>query len=96
MHSALDLNHFTVSDWKAINRNTLMGSLSLTLPSGLVIHNCLFHQKGDSRWIQLPSQSYQLNGEKKYTKILEFETKEAHARFQRAALDAVDAAGVRA
>ena len=38
-----------VWDWKAYQKNTLRGFLSLTLPSGLVIHNCTLHQKDGAR-----------------------------------------------
>lgn len=80
-----------VTDWKAHKTNTLQGFLSLTLPSGLVIHNCGLHQKGTARWIGLPSRQFRKgDGSTGYSPIIEFATKDAQRRFQAAALEAVD------
>jgi DNA-binding cell septation regulator SpoVG len=80
-----------ISDWKAFQKNTLQGFLSLTLPSGLVIHNCTLHQKDGSRWIGLPARQYAKDdGTTSYTPLVEFSTKDARQRFQTAALEALD------
>lgn len=83
---------FIVSNWKAYEKNTLRGFLSLTLPSGLVIHNCTYHEKADARWIGLPARQYSKDdGTTSYTPLIEFNTKDIRQRFQAAALRAVDA-----
>jgi hypothetical protein len=80
-----------VTDWKAYEKNTLRGFLTLTLPSGLVIHNCTLHQKDGSRWIGLPARQYSKDdGSTGYTPLIEFTTKDVRLRFQAAALEAVD------
>lgn len=80
-----------VTDWKAYEKNTLRGFLSLTLPSGLVIHNCTLHQKDGARWIGLPARQYSKDdGSTSYTPLIEFAAKEVRLRFQVAALEAVD------
>ena len=80
-----------VSNWQAHQKNTLQSFLSLTLPSGLVIHNCTFHRQGEARWIGLPSRHYvKDDGSTSYAPLVEFATKEARQRFQAEALDAVD------
>jgi len=80
-----------VSNWKDYPKNTLRGFLSLTLPSGLVIHNCCLHEKGGARWIGLPSQRYNKpDGSVAYTPVVEFASMDARQRFQRAALEAAD------
>jgi DNA-binding cell septation regulator SpoVG len=86
---------FAISDWKAIDKNTLRGVFMLHLPSGMVIHNVMLHRKNDCRWIALPAKEYQVNGERKFARIIEFDSKETHERFQAAALAAIDAAGVK-
>ena len=43
-------------DWTARESNTLRGFCTLRLPSGLVLHDCSVHQKGDRRWIGLPGR----------------------------------------
>jgi hypothetical protein len=80
-----------VTNWKAHEKNTLRGFLSINLPSGLVIHNCTLHQKNGSRWLGLPARQYvKDDGSTSYTPLIEFATKDARQRFQAAALEAVD------
>jgi DNA-binding cell septation regulator SpoVG len=82
---------FLVSDWKAYEKGTLRGFLSLTLPSGLVIHNCTLHHKGDSRWIGLPARQFTKDdGTKSFSPIIEFVSNEARNRFRDAAVEAVE------
>ena len=81
---------FRISDWKAIDNNTLKGVFTLHLPSGMQIHGAMLHQKNGTRWIGLPAREYQLTGERKFARIIEFDSKETHERFQAAALDAVE------
>ena len=81
-----------VTNWKAYQKNTLQGFLSLTLPSGLLLHNLTFHRKGGARWIGLPARQYaKEDGTTTYTPLIEFTTKEVRQRFQQAALAALDA-----
>jgi hypothetical protein len=80
----------SVSEWKAFEKNTLKGFLSLVLPSGLILRGCSYHQKSDARWIGLPAREYIKDGAKTWAPIVEFTDAEARQRFQRAALQAVD------
>ena len=80
-----------VSNWKPYEKNTLRGFMTLTLPSGLVIHNCALHQKDNSRWIGLPARQYTAtNGTVSWSPMVEFASKEARYAFQDAALEAID------
>ena len=81
---------FVVTNWKAYEKNTLRGFLSLTLPSGLIIHNCTLQEKDGSRWIGLPARPYTKDGSTSYALLIEFATKEARQPFQTMALEAVD------
>jgi hypothetical protein len=87
------------SDWKTVERNTLRGFCTLKLPSGLIIRECTWHVKDDSEWIGLPSRP-QLDkdgntrrdtatGRPLYVPVVEIAGKDARARFQAAALQAV-------
>jgi hypothetical protein len=90
------------SDWRPMVRNSLQGFLTVRLePSGLVLRECPLHTKGNKRWVGLPSKP-QLDAEgchridpttnkKLYTPIVEITGTEARDRFQKAALEAVDA-----
>jgi hypothetical protein len=89
------------SDWRPMQRNTLEGFLTLTLrPSGIVLRECSLHVKGEKRWIGLPSKP-QIDaegrhrtdpetGRKLYSPLIEILGKDEKARFQAAALAAVD------
>jgi hypothetical protein len=89
------------SDWRPMQRNTLLGFLTLTLtPSGIVLRECSLHVKGEKRWIGLPSKP-QMDaegrhrtdpdtGKKLYNPIVEIAGKEQRERFQKAALAAAD------
>jgi DNA-binding cell septation regulator SpoVG len=79
------------TNWKAFTKNTLQGFFTLTLPSGIVIHNCSLHRKNKGRWVGLPAQKYQkADGNTGFTPVIEFANAEARESFQSAALDAVD------
>jgi hypothetical protein len=90
----------TATDYREVRRNTLRGFCSLQLPSGLVLHECTYHEQGERRWIGLPGRP-QLDqdgkhridpatGKKAYTPVVEVRGKPARERFQSEALAAVD------
>jgi DNA-binding cell septation regulator SpoVG len=82
---------FQVTNWKPYTKNTLRGFFTVTLPSGLVIHNCTLHQKQDSRWVGMPSQKFtKEDGTTSYTPVIEFTNREASDRFRDAVLEALD------
>jgi hypothetical protein len=85
------LREMLVSDWKAHEKNTLRGFLSLTLPSGLVIHNCTFHRKNGARWIGLPARQYAKDdGTAGWQPIVGFLDEIVRAQFQADGLAALD------
>ena len=80
-----------VLDWKAHEKNTLQAFLSLSLPSGMILHGCSYHRRNDSRWIGVPSNKFtKADGSVSYTPIVEFTTDDAHRRFQQQAIACVD------
>jgi hypothetical protein len=83
-------NNFVVREWRPYQKNTLVGFLSLELPSGLVLHGCTLHQKNGSRWIGMPAKSFEKDGATTWAPLVEFASKEARERFQTAALEALD------
>jgi hypothetical protein len=91
---------FTASNWRPMDRNTLKGFLDITLPSGVRINDCTVHQKNEKRWVGLPARP-QTNkdgtprldpktGKQAWSASVEIPDPARRARFQRAALDAVD------
>ena len=82
---------FAVPEWKPFEKNTLRGFLSLELPSGMIIHGCTVHEKNGARWIGLPARQFQKpDGEKSWSPLIEFVSKDSREKFQAAALAAVD------
>jgi DNA-binding cell septation regulator SpoVG len=82
---------FLITSWKAHRKNSLQGFLSITLPSGLVVHNCTLHERNGVRWTGLPSRQYAKDdGTPAYAPVVEFSSNDAKKRFEAAALAAID------
>jgi DNA-binding cell septation regulator SpoVG len=83
-------NEFLVSNWKPYEKNSLRGFFSLTLPSGLIIHNCAVHQKGTARWVSLPARQLRKeDGSIAYSPVIDFAGTDERRRFQAVATKAV-------
>jgi DNA-binding cell septation regulator SpoVG len=80
-----------VRSWRPLVRHTLLGFLSLELPSGLVINDITVHEKAGSRWCSMPARQYEKDGEKQWAPLVDFANKETREAFQRLALEALDA-----
>ena len=83
------------SDWRAHERNTHEGFVSLTLPSGLVIHGCSLHVKNRQEWVALRGKA-QLDRDGQLRKdpngkqpVVDIPDRHTRDRFQRAAIAAV-------
>src|SRR5215470_2076349 len=81
----------TISDWKPLTNRSLKGFLTVTLPSGLIIHNCQLLEAAGKRWIGLPSRRFRLaDGSIKYQPLVEFTTKRAFRSFGQSVLRAIE------
>src|SRR5215510_4118839 len=81
----------TISNWKPLQNGSLRGFLTVTLPSGLIIHNCQLLEASRKRWIGLPARRFRLaDGSVKYEPLIEFTTKKALQGFRERALKALD------
>lgn len=84
-------SRFLASDWNPLEKATLLGFFTLTLPSGLVLKGCTYHKGHGSHWVSLPAQTYKdKNGDIAYTSIIDFASREVRARFQKQALSAIE------
>jgi len=80
-----------IADWKPRIQNTLRGFFSATLPSGIVLHNLMLHEKGETRWIGVPAREWTNDqGTKQYAKLIEFRDRATANRFRDALLEALD------
>jgi hypothetical protein len=77
-------------NWKPRKNGSLRGFFDVRLPSDLVIHGCMLHEKGDRRWIALPAQEYESQGERKFAPIVTFADRAADDRFRERTLNALD------
>ena len=81
----------SVSNWKPLNKGSLRGFLTLSLPNGLIIHNCRFLEVGERSWVGLPALCFQAaDGSINYRPVLDYKTKSARRNFEQAALHAVE------
>ena len=87
------VTQIVVSDWCPLRKaDSLQGFLTLTLPSGIVIHDCTWHKRDDGAcWIGLPAWQYQkADGSTAWARIVDFADCEAQRRFQKFAKEAVE------
>ena len=82
----------TVCNWKPLNSGSLRGFLVLTIPPGLIVHNCQLLEVGGRRWIGLPARRFLMaDGKVHYEPIVEFTDRKAYWQFERIALEVVEA-----
>ena len=80
-----------ITEWKPYSKNTLVGFFSATLPSGLILHDLMLHDRNGARWVAFPSREWKdAQGEKQYARFIEFRDRPAADRFRDAVLDALD------
>jgi hypothetical protein len=78
-------------------RNTLLGFAEIEIKDiGLTVRDVALHQKGGSRWAQLPAKPQikdgavvSIDGKAQYVCILEFGSREMRDEFSAAVVDAV-------
>lgn len=74
--------------YREYRRNTLHGFTDIVV-NGLKIKDCTHHQKNDQEWISFPSKSFEVEGQTKWTNILEWQTKADAWKFQDSAREAL-------
>lgn len=80
-----------ISNWKLHRKNTLVGFFTAALPSGLVLHNLMLHQKDEARWIGFPAREWtDQQGAKQYARFIEFKNRAAADQFRDHVLEALD------
>jgi hypothetical protein len=80
-----------IADWKPHHKHTLIGFASVRLPSGMVIHKVTVHEKGEARWVGLPSREWTNDqGVKQYAKLIEFTDRRIANKFRDQVLEALD------
>ena len=82
-----------VSNFRPITKGALRGFFTLTLPSGMVLHDCSLFEKDGKRWISPPSQKFTgKDGKTGYKPLVEFADRNTADNFRRQVLQAIEAA----
>jgi hypothetical protein len=79
-------HEFDAINWRLRESGALRGFFSLVLPSGMIVHDCQLFEKGDRRWIGLPTKQYESGGERKFAALIEFSDRQTEDRFREQAL----------
>lgn len=89
--STSSARHKLISEWKPINKNTLLGAFTVTLPSGMVIQGCMVHRTDGREWVALPGAAQidrdgtlkrGSDGKVEYKTLVRFVSKVIYERFQ--------------
>lgn len=88
-----------VVEWKAMERNSLRGFVSVRIPAmRLTIKDCTVHEQGDRRWVGLPGKAQigrdqeviRRDGKIQYSPTVAFDSKDVGEAFGAAVLRALD------
>jgi hypothetical protein len=73
--------------WTPVDRGSLVGYADLYVEKmGLEIYGCSLLEKNGSKWLNMPSKEYtNAQGEKKYSSVVRFRSKEHAEAFEKAA-----------
>jgi hypothetical protein len=81
-----------IIDYKPVGKGYLQGTFNLKIEKwgNCIMRDLCFFQKGDRKWITLPSRQYEENGEKKFFPLITFEDAKMLSTFQRQVLTALE------
>lgn len=81
-----------IFNYKPTNHETRKASFSVKIPKwgNFIIRELSYFQKGDQRWINFPSRSYEQDGKKKYYSFNGFEDQKTFQSFQEKVFEALD------
>lgn len=83
----------TVTNYKLLNKNTLIGIFDLALDSGITLYGMMLMAKNESRWISFPGrpivkdgQASMKDGKQEYAKLIEIPDRERRDKFNAAVI----------
>lgn len=81
-----------ISKYTPINKGAILGKFDIVVPKwgGFYIREILLMQKGQARWISLPSKQYESEGEKKFYSLNGFQEDKILKSFQEQVMKALD------
>lgn len=85
----------TIENWKPTTGGKRVGTFDLTMPSGMLLKQCILVNGENGEFIGLPQTSWTNNeGQKKYTSVVEIPDKDIRQRFTDAVIRALRELGV--
>ncbi len=80
-----------ISNIHPIHKGDVLASVTAYIkPWKMKIHKITVFQKGVNRWVNLPQEKYDSNGETKYTKLIEFDDTSVEKRFRDQIMHGID------
>lgn len=80
-----------ISNINPIQKNNLLATCTVYIkPWKIFLHEVTIFEKGQNRWVGMPSRAYEQNGEKKYVELITFEGDAVKKRFRDQICHAVD------
>lgn len=79
-----------ITNYKEINRGSLIAAFDLALPSGMVIHGAMLMESSGSKWISFPGIPYDLAGKKMYRPVVDIPDRDRRDRFNALVLEALE------
>ena len=70
-----------ISNWKAVNKGSLRGSFFVTLPSGLVLHDCALFEKDDPMDWNAAQRFTDKNGGSSFKCLIDFTSHQVSDNF---------------
>lgn len=76
---------------REVNKGSFKFAINIKLnPPGIILNKLGVFEKDGKRWVNLPQEVYEENGEKKYYALIKFDEREKMDVFQRSVLSALD------
>ncbi len=80
-----------ILNYRPVNKGALVGYVNINIVKwGLTINKISIFFKDSKRWINLPQENYESNGEKKYFPLVRFNDSQVSSKFQQAVLSSFD------
>ncbi len=87
-----------ITEFRPLQRNSLLGFATVEMPSGMILHDCGVYQKEGNVWASPPSKPMigrdgakvtDRDGRAVYKPIIEFTTKDVRDKWSTAVIDAL-------
>lgn len=79
-----------IKQYREVNRGYIKAKFSLYFKKmGMTIKNIYHIQKGDQRWLNMPSTTYEKDGEKKRNEVIYFDS-EMKKRLEKACFEKIE------